>query len=241
MQIHCAPVTQGAWPPIPSLPREAPRLCRGGSRSLTNSGVHRRKLPTVSRQAHERENHDGQVRKPKPHGVGVQIPRRVHTEMPATDAVRRTAQVPWRGFPKAGGTERKSNRGRASDAGPRAYNDRDSAEVCRVAGGWVHQGQERHPFGAGLCGAEAKLRRAACLGKRILCIDGGSGRSRNTGLHPTPKRRGQATGANEPVEVTGHRYGGPKNSGPRQRPRTTALSGSQSKAPGFAGGYLPES
>ena len=32
--------------------------------------------------------------------------------------------------------------------------------------------------------------------------------------------------------------GGPRNSGPRQRPRLAASSGSQTKAPGSAGGYL---
>jgi hypothetical protein len=35
-----------------SLTGEAPRLCRGGSRSLTNPDVHR-DAPNVSRQAHE--------------------------------------------------------------------------------------------------------------------------------------------------------------------------------------------
>ena len=32
----------------------------------------------MSRQAHEEEFHDGRVPKPKPHEVGVQIPRGVH-------------------------------------------------------------------------------------------------------------------------------------------------------------------
>jgi len=37
----------------------------------------------------------------------------------------------------------------------------------------------------------------------------------------------------------GHDLGGPKTPAwPRQRPRTAALSGSGSKAPGFADGYL---
>ena len=47
----------------------------------------------------------------------------------------------------------------------------------------------------------------------------------------------QAVGANQPVALTGHRKVA-KKSGPRQRPRTAALSGSQPKAPGSAGGYL---
>jgi len=40
------------------------------------------------------------------------------------------------------------------------------------------------------------------------------------------------------VEVTRHRQGGSIQSGPRQRPRSAALSGSHRKASGFAGGYL---
>ena len=51
----------------------------------------------------------------------------------------------------------------------------DSAEVRGVAGGGVHQGQERDPSGAGVRGAEAQLRRAALLGARVLRLDGGSG------------------------------------------------------------------
>ena len=46
----------------------------------------------MSRQAHEREFQDGRVRKPKPHEVGVQIPRGVHSEVPEKDAVRTLRQ-----------------------------------------------------------------------------------------------------------------------------------------------------
>jgi len=40
------------------------------------------------------------------------------------------------------------------------------------------------------------------------------------------------------VALTATVSGGPRNSGPRQRPRLAASSGSQTKAPGSAGGYL---
>ena len=43
--------------PITYYPKEFPRLCRGGSRSLTFKGVHRRSFRIVSRQAHEGEVH----------------------------------------------------------------------------------------------------------------------------------------------------------------------------------------
>jgi RHS repeat-associated protein len=65
---------------------EVPRLCRGGSKSLTVTGVHR-KLPIVSRQAHEREFHDGRCRKPKSCKMGVQVSCSVHTQIPKEGAV----------------------------------------------------------------------------------------------------------------------------------------------------------
>jgi hypothetical protein len=64
----------GACPPVPSLPREAPRLCRGGSRSLTFTEVHpSTKLPIMSRQKHTRENSSMDEGEAKPHRVEVQI------------------------------------------------------------------------------------------------------------------------------------------------------------------------
>ena len=50
----------------------------------------------------------------------------------------------------------------------------DSTEICSVAGGGVHQGQERNSLGAGVCGEEEKLCRATFLGTRLLCVDGGA-------------------------------------------------------------------
>jgi hypothetical protein len=44
-----------------SLPREAPRLCRGGSRSLTFPAVAHRRNSDASHHAHDREFRDGQV------------------------------------------------------------------------------------------------------------------------------------------------------------------------------------
>ncbi len=43
--------------------------------------------------------------------------------------------------PQAGGAERESDRRRVPDAGSRAHDDCDSAEVCGVASDWVYQGE----------------------------------------------------------------------------------------------------
>jgi hypothetical protein len=53
----------------------------------------------VSRQAHEKEPHDGRVRKPKPYEVGVQIPRHFHPEVLTEGAVRKVGAAPWRSVP----------------------------------------------------------------------------------------------------------------------------------------------
>lgn len=45
----------------------------------------------------------------------------------------------------------------------------------KYAGYRVHQGEECDPYCLGVCGQQAKLRRPALLGERILRIDGGSG------------------------------------------------------------------
>jgi hypothetical protein len=55
---------------------------------------------------------------------------------------------------------------------------------------------------------------------------------------PMAESGGPSLGSDESVAMRSHRAGGSKPSGPRQRPRPAALSGSQTKAPGFAGGYL---
>jgi putative transposase len=56
---------------------EIPRLCRGGSSSLTFQGV-LRPGSVVSSHSHERNRTDGRVRDGKPHDVGLQISRGFH-------------------------------------------------------------------------------------------------------------------------------------------------------------------
>ena len=60
--------------------QEIPRLCRGDSRCLTYSGVHRR-TDVVSRQAHNEGGTDGRGIEPKAQQVGVQISRSIYSEV----------------------------------------------------------------------------------------------------------------------------------------------------------------
>src|SRR5512134_3369156 len=89
-------------PPYPTMPtRHISIPTMYGSPSM--------KLGLVSRQAHERELHDGRVRKPKPHEVGVQISRRFHTEVPKTDVVCGIEAASGGGIAQAGRAEAESD------------------------------------------------------------------------------------------------------------------------------------
>ena len=57
----------------------------------------------MSRQAHEKEFHDGRNGKPKPYEVGVQIPCGVYPEVPQKNAIRGVAAALGRVFRKLAG------------------------------------------------------------------------------------------------------------------------------------------
>ncbi len=168
----------------------------------------------MSRQAHETENPDGRVREPKSHEMGVQIPCRVYPEVPKEKFVSGVAKALDRSISAVGAAEREPDRRRTLGVRSRAYVDCDSAEVCGVASGGVHQRQECDSLGANLWGKEAEFHRATFLGKRILCVDGRSRRGTNTSVYPEPGARRSPTGSAEPVALTGTERCHPKT-GPR--------------------------
>src|SRR5579862_4923042 len=98
--------------------------------------------------------------------MGVQIPCGVYPQMSEESAVRGSTKVSGGSVPSSGRAEGEPDRGRASAPRPCAYDDLDSAEICRVASDWVHQGEERDPLGARVGGAKAEFRRAEFLGAR---------------------------------------------------------------------------
>src|SRR5882672_1166498 len=186
--------------------------------------------------------------------MGLQIPRRLYSQVPQKNDLWRIAPASWGGVSQAGATEREPDRGGSSSCGSRAYVDFDSAEICGVAGGWLHQGEECDPFGSGLWRKEAQLRRSALLGEGLLCLHRRTGPRTDKGIHQETGSRGHAFGAVEPVAMSCRLQAAPANrgrvsapctafSGPLlQRGRvsdpTAASSGSSIKAPGSAGGYL---
>jgi len=168
----------------------------------------------VSSHAHGRTSTDGRVPSLKPHNVGLQIPRRLHPEVSNKDAVPGASPAPRRGVPQAGRAEGVEDRGRALDARSRAHVDLDPTEVCGVAGGRVHQGQERDPSRPCLRGEEAQTSSGSISGPEGTSSTPWGEMRRRYGPTSATRRRGwisSTCGGDPPL-------GGTKSLGPRQRP-----------------------
>ena len=81
--------------------------------------------------------------------------------MSQESAVWRTAASPRGSVQETGRAKGEPDRGGTLDARPRAHDDRDPSEIRGVAGGGIHQGQERHPHGARLRRTSAQFCGAA--------------------------------------------------------------------------------
>jgi hypothetical protein len=82
------------------------------------------------------------------------ISRRVHSQVPQEDALRRAEAASGRGVPQTRSAEGEQGRGRPSDAGSRSYDDFDSAEICGLAAGRsgdqrVHQEAGKRGYASG--------------------------------------------------------------------------------------------
>src|SRR5262249_32220729 len=94
------------------------------------------------------------------------------------------------GISQAGRAEGKQDRRRTPVVGSRAYDDRDPAEIRRVAGDRIHQGQERDTLGAGLWRKEEEPRRPTLLGSRVLRIDSRARRRGDPRIHQKSRKGG---------------------------------------------------
>jgi putative transposase len=75
------------------------------------------------------------------HEMALQIPHHLHSQVPQKNDLRGIATASRTGVPQIGATEREPDRGGSSSRRSRAHLDFDSAEICGVAGGWLHQGE----------------------------------------------------------------------------------------------------
>ena len=72
-----------------------------------------------------------------------------------------------------------------SDRG--AHDDLHTAKVFGIAGGGIHQREERHSSGAGVRRTEEELCRTAFLGARILRVHCWARRESDSGVHQEPR------------------------------------------------------
>ena len=71
---------------------------------------------------------------PEPRDMGVQVPCRVHAEVPQEGVVWANPASPGYCIPRAGPAQGMPDRGRAPDARPCAHADIDPAEILGVGG-----------------------------------------------------------------------------------------------------------
>src|SRR5687768_8633250 len=105
--------------------------------------------------------------------MGMQISRRVHSEVSQTNTVCATEAKTGGSAAHVGDPEGEQNRRGSLDDRPRAHVDLNSAEVLGVASGGLHKREECDPLGAGLRRAATQFCRAALLGTRIFRVYGG--------------------------------------------------------------------
>ena len=145
--------------------------------------------------------------------MGLQVPRRVHTEGSKKGAVRATARAPGRGVSRVGAAQGKLDRRGSSDGRSRAYDDRDTTEVRGIERGGVHQGEKCDSPGSGVRGTKEKLCGAKFLGAGVLCFDRRAGRGGDPQLHPGAREGRRTIGPTRTVEMIRHRIGGAKSWG----------------------------
>src|SRR5215813_4134026 len=172
----------------------------GDSQSLTVPGV-ANSLRSVNRlKVNGKETVHERVSNSKSYEMGMQISRRVYSEVPAQSAVRAVAELPGRRVPGVGAAEREPDRGRAFTGRSRAHVAVDSAQVCSGAGGGISQRQERDSHCADIWGAAAELCGRALLGPGVLCVDGGARRGGGVPLHSGAGGRGSSARAARVVQ-----------------------------------------
>ena len=174
-----------------SLQRETLRLCRRGSKSLRDPGVHR-KLPVVSRQAHERESHDGRCRKPKLYEMRVQISCSVHSEVSKKINICGIVKVFGWSISKVGRAKGKPDWRKASLAWSCSHVDFNPPKIPGIAGNRVYQRKKHDSSFMGIWTTKEKFCGAPLPGMQIFCIRSRSRWTGNSRAHQQARRRGQA-------------------------------------------------
>lgn len=175
----CATVTRTSFPNSSLCPE-----CRDAEATFTRIARPITKLPVPS----GRKQDAGNARNDAPRSVqvGPSDPLPLHWGQPRGQFAEKSQKIIARiavNRTQKGEPSRRST----PDARPRAHVAGDTAEVRGIAGGGVHQGEERDSSGPGVCRAQAQLCRAALLGQRVLCRE-----SRHAQARPKQRPHGGA-------------------------------------------------
>ena len=104
--------------------------------------------------------------------MGVQVPCRVHTEVPQESVVWANPAALWHSIPRACSAQGVPNRGRAPDARPRAHADIDPTEIFSGGGDRV---SKREELDLDRTECETQAAEFKILGKGLTRFDGQAG------------------------------------------------------------------
>jgi len=121
--------------------------------------------------------------------MAVQIPHRVHTEIPEEEALRGDQASPWRSVSPIGPTEGVLDRGGTHHGGPRAYVVERATEALGVERGGIHERKKRDPYRAAFPEAGEELRGPGVLGAGLLRGHGRPGYGINPAIHRRARER----------------------------------------------------
>jgi hypothetical protein len=93
------------------------------------------------------------------------------TQVQEEKAIRRNTAIPERGIERISQPKRKPDTVRASVYRSCAYNDRDTAKVCRGASGRLYQREKRDSNRPKLYGPEGKFYSTKFLGTRVIRVN----------------------------------------------------------------------
>ena len=127
--------------------------------------------------------------------LGVQVPRRVHAEVPQEAAIRQNKTASRSSVSRPRAPQGMPDRGGASDARSRPYVDFDSSKIFGGTDHRIHEREELDMDRAECRTEDAKFSGPQILGTRILCYDGRAGRGSDQDLHQKPRTSRPRTGS----------------------------------------------
>src|SRR5262245_42575425 len=126
--------------------------------------------------------------------MGVQVPCRVHAEVPQEGAVWADQAAPGHCITRACPAQGMQDRRRAPDARPCAYADIDPSKILGGRGDRISE-REKLDLDCAECGTQAaQLPGPQILGEGLLCFDRRAGRGDDPRLHQKSGNSRQAVG-----------------------------------------------